>query len=117
MSAGSYDIYVEQGSVFNRVLTWKDSTDTLINLTGYTARMWVRKTYTSATNVIELNTNNGRITLGGTAGTVTLYISANDTDDIPASRYVYDLKLIPSNSSNAVRMLQGFFEVSAQVTT
>lgn len=116
MSAGTYDITVEQGAVFNRVLTWKDANGSLVNLSGYTARLWVRKTFNTTTNVLEMTTENGRITLGGSAGTVTLYISANDTDDIHAARYIYDLKLIPSNSANAVRMLQGFFEVVPQVT-
>lgn len=116
MSAGTYDILVEQGAVFNRVLTWRDSTGALINLTGYTARLSVKQSYDSSTIVFEMTTNNGRITLGGAAGTVTLYISANDTDDIPAKRFVYDLKLVPSNNNNAVRVVQGTFEVVPQVT-
>jgi hypothetical protein len=43
-----------------------------INLTGYTARMQVRSTLESAEALIELTTANGRIALGGSAGTITL---------------------------------------------
>jgi len=116
MSAGTYDIVVEQGAVFNRVLTWRDANGSLMNLTGYTARLFVRQSFNSTTNIFEMTTSNGRITLGGALGTVTLYISANDTDDIPYKRFVYDLKLIPANADNAVRVVQGTFEVVPQVT-
>lgn len=116
MSAGVYDIVVEQGAVFNRVLTWRDATNALVNLTGYTARMSVRQSYDSTTNIFEMTTANGRITLGGAAGTITMYISASDTDDIPYKRFVYDLKLIPTVATNAVRVIQGTFEVVPQVT-
>ena len=36
MSAGKYDFTIEQGATFSLQVTWKDSTGTPINLTGYT---------------------------------------------------------------------------------
>jgi hypothetical protein len=50
-----------------------------VSLVGYTARMQVRSTLESAEALIELTTANGRIALGGSAGTITLTISATDT--------------------------------------
>lgn len=117
MAAGNYDIVVERGAVFNRVLTWRDANNSLVNLSGYTARLHVKKAFSDASTVFEMTTENGRITLGGAAGTITLYISANDTDDIIAETCVYDLKLVPANTNNAVRLVEGTFDVVPQVTT
>ena len=83
MSAGYHHFIIEQGATFGQTLTLKDSSDTLINLTGYTsAEMDLRETPESSSEVITLTTANNRIALGGSAGTVTLTISAADTANL-----------------------------------
>ena len=57
----------------------------------------------------------GRITLGGVAGTVTLNLSATVTAAIPANQYAYDLELV-SGSGQVTRLLEGFATVDAEVT-
>lgn len=80
MSAATLNFIIGQGETWTRLLTWyaPDGT-TPINLTGYTARMQIRLTVDSAV-LLELNTTpasgKGDITLGGSAGTITLSISA-----------------------------------------
>jgi len=113
--AGTYDMVVDQGATLSRTVTWKDSTKTPINLTGYSARMQVRASVTSAATVIELTTANSRIALGGAAGTVTLTVSATDTAALPAGRYVYDLELV-SAAGVVNRLIMGNFVVRAEVT-
>jgi len=113
--AGTYDMVVDQGATLSRTVTWKDSTKTPIDLTGYSARMQARASATSATTVIELTTVNGRIALGGAAGTVTLTVSATDTAALPAGRYVYDLELV-SAAGVVNRLIMGNFVVRAEVT-
>jgi hypothetical protein len=66
----------------------------------------VRATLESAEALIELTTGNGRIALGGSAGTITLTISATDTAALTAGRGVYDLELV-SGSGIVTRLLQG----------
>jgi hypothetical protein len=39
MSAGKYNISIEQGVSWSKVLTLKNGAGTVINLTGYSARM------------------------------------------------------------------------------
>jgi hypothetical protein len=105
MAATTYDILIEQGATLQPVVTYKES-GAAINLTGYTARMQVRSTLESAEALIELTTANGRIALGGSAGTITLTISATDTAALTAGRGVYDLELV-SGSGIVTRFLQG----------
>ena len=114
MAATTYDITIEQGATFSQLVTYKES-GVAVNLTGYTARMQVRSTLESATTVVELTTANSRITLGGSAGTITLTISATDTAALTAGRGVYDLELV-SGSGIVTRLLQGVATISRNVT-
>lgn len=114
MAATTYDLLIEQGATFSQVITYKES-GVAVNLTGYTARMQVRSTLESAEALIELTTANGRIALGGAAGTITLTISATDTAALTAGRGVYDLELV-SGSGIVTRLLQGVATISRNVT-
>jgi hypothetical protein len=85
--AGCYSTTLDQGCTFSRVITWKDSADDPVDLTGYSANMEVRS---GSTTVLELDTTNGRITL---AGTITLEVDAADTSSLSPANCEYDLVL------------------------
>jgi hypothetical protein len=114
MAATTYDILIEQGATYSQSITYKDN-GVAVNLTGYTARMQVRATLESASTLVELTTANSRIALGGTAGTITLTISATDTAALTSGRGVYDLELV-SGSGIVTRLLQGVCTISRNVT-
>jgi hypothetical protein len=115
-SAGIYNITCNQGATFSRTLTWTDVARKAINITGYTARMHVRSLVSSVDTLIDLTTENGRITISNpTAGQVTLTISAVDTATLTPDKYVYDLELVsPTGVVN--RLVEGNFVVKAEVT-
>ena len=113
MVAGIYNIICEQGATFQRNLLWQ-SNGVPNDLTGYTARMQVRTDYASTTIVVELTTENSRISLGGTAGTIALTIPATITAALTPAVYVYDLELIIG--SIVYRLVQGKFSVNPEVT-
>jgi hypothetical protein len=112
--AGTHDIVCDQGATFTRVFTWEDSTGVPVNLTGYTARMQVRDTITAASTLFSFTTENGGISLGGTAGTITVTASATTTAAVAAGCYVYDLELI--SGATVYRLVQGQFTVDGEVT-
>ena len=115
MSAGLYTLTIEQGATLSLVLTYKDSAGNLVNLTGYTARMMLRSSFTAASNILSLTTENSRIALGGAAGTITLTISATDTAALSAPQSgVYDLELV--SGSTVTRLIQGTFTVTPEAT-
>lgn len=84
------------------------------NLTGYTARMNVSAAIGGAP-VLTLTTSNGGLTLGGTAGTINIDISATQTAALAPALYYYDLELL----SGAVveRRFQGRFEADPRAST
>lgn len=112
--AARYDMICDQGATFSRVITWEDSNGSPINLTAYTARMQVRPEASSSTTTLSLTTENGRITLGGSAGTITLTVAAADTAAVAAGPYVYDLELV--SGGVVTRLTMGSFTVRAEVT-
>ena len=113
MIPGKYNMICPQGSTFSQQLTY--SIDGIpVNLTGYTARMQVREKYTSKTSVIDLTTENGGITLGGSAGTIDLYISSGVTELTVSKDYVYDLELV--SVGVVTRLIEGKFIVTPEVT-
>jgi hypothetical protein len=64
----------------------------LVDLTGYTAAMKVRATGASSTVLLSLTSGAG-ITLGGTAGTIRIAITAAQTLTLLDGWQVYDLLL------------------------
>lgn len=116
------DLEVFQGAYWSQRLVYEDSNGDPINLTGYTARMQVRRTVDEGGDpIIELTTGAG-ITLGDptpTDGVVLLEISADDTADLPATpsdrKWRYDLELVPAGGE-VRRLIMGKFVVSLEVT-
>lgn len=115
---GIHNFTCNQGATFSRTITWKDSANAAYDLTGFTARMHVRKTVITANTIITLTTANSRITLGSNAATkgqITLTISAADTANLVPAVYVYDLEIV-SGGGIVDRLIEGNFVVKAEVT-
>lgn len=113
--AGTYNFTADQGATLDRTLTWRDSNNALVNLSGYTARMQLRTTIDAPTAAVTLTTENGKITLGGSAGTIRLQMTAAETAAAAAGGYVYDLELV-SGGGVVTRLLQGTFVLRGEVT-
>lgn len=112
--SGKYSMEVDKGSVFRLIFTIKTN-ETPWNLTGYTAEMKIRKNSSTGAVLKTLNTTNGKIALGGTAGTVTITMSSSETDVLPVGRHVYDLELV-SGGGEVNRVLEGRLLVNRGVT-
>lgn len=115
MAAASYDILIEQGATYQQTFAWKDSDGVAIDITGYTARMQVRRSRSAETVLLEATTTNGYIVLGDALGTIAVTIPASITQDVTASRGVYDLELV-SAGGIVTRLLEGSVEISKEVT-
>jgi hypothetical protein len=113
---GYLDLNCYQGANFDYALTWQTG-GTAVNLSGYSARMQVRDSYDAGTAIVSLTSGTG-ITLGGTAGSIALELSATQTaalDGTPNSQYIYDLELV-SGAGYVTRLVEGRFYVYPEVT-
>jgi hypothetical protein len=111
--SAKYNLVCEQATTFNFVFSINNNNN-LLNLTGYTGVMTVRPFVGAATTTVVASTANGRMTLGGIAGTVTVLIDATTTGAIGSGRYVYDLVL--TSGTTVTRYLEGKFIVTGAVT-
>jgi hypothetical protein len=84
------------------------------DLTNYTARMQIRSSIDSEDVIIELTTENGRISLDADGG-IALFIADTDTAALDFTNAVYDLELIPPGGG-ADRILEGRVTLSPEVT-
>lgn len=121
MLAGIYNIFCEQGSTFVRVFdietpdTNTPPTWTPLDLTGYTAKMHIRRLINDASEMLELSTENGSITLQGNLGRIAIMITAEQTASLTSSG-VYDLEIIGPSGTPVERVLKGQFTLDPEVT-
>jgi hypothetical protein len=124
MSAGRYDIVLEQGATFDLPLRYEDSAGG-VDLSGYSARMQVREAPASSL-LVEFNsalTANGAILMSGAAedredganGNLRVFMSAANSAALPRFSGRYDLELSDS-SGYVIRLLEGQFRVEPEIT-
>lgn len=114
--AAVIDLSIQQGATFDSPsFIWKDGSGVPIDLTGCTAHMQIRQSTSAANTLADMTTANGGLTLGGTAGTISMLLTAAQTTAITARRGVYDLKLIAANGV-VRRFAEGEVTISPEVT-
>ena len=102
------NLVVDQGSTFTTTIDLTDENDDPIDLSTYTGAGQIRTHYTSS------NSTPFTVSLGGAAGTVTLDLTATQTANLTAGRYVFDVEL--TTGSTISRILEGIVTVTPQVT-
>lgn len=112
--AGKYTFVADQGSKFDRILTWTNAAGTAYDLTGWTAKMEIR-TAAGGTLLQTLQTSDSTIVLGGVAGTIRLVVGSAVTVLWTWASGVYDLELTDTTTEKT-RLIQGNFVVSPEVT-
>ena len=116
MSAAKVPLKIDQGSDFAITVTWRTGDPpTLVDLTGCTAEAQIREYLESPDTLIELSTANGGIVLGGTAGTVEIIITHDQTEAVEWVDGVYDLEVTFANGSKK-RLLSGTVTISPEIT-
>ena len=113
IAPGKYDLTCYQGSTFDKQFTVTQS-GTPVNWTGYTGKMQVRRYKDQNSTRLLALTNGAGISLGGTAGTISLSITAAQSTSLTPGNYYYDIEL--TSGSNVVRILNGKFILDAAVT-
>ena len=125
MSAGRYDIVLEQGTTFDLPVNYSNPSGTAIDLSDYSARMQVREApHTDL--LVEFNsslTSNGFIFMTGASedredganGNIRIFMTSANSAALPRFRGRYDLELQDS-TGYTIRLLEGQFEVEAEIT-
>lgn len=102
------NLLIDQGSTFSSIINLTDENGDAIDLSTYTGAAQMRKHYTSTNSVsfsVDLTAN----------GRVTLSLTANQTANIIAGRYVYDVE-VTDISGTISRIVEGIVTVTPNVT-
>jgi hypothetical protein len=125
MSAGNYDILIEQGATFSIILNLKDESYNSLILTDMTFRGYLKTSFSDASPAMEFNFNVADQSIIETMGQVEVYLTATQTASLsaPASgivrtitSMVYDIESVNDSSGVVVRWLQGVANISPEVT-
>lgn len=103
------NLVIDQGATFTTTITVADDDGVALDLTGYTGEAKFRKHYTSS------NSYSFTVSVAPNSGQVTLALTANQTSNVAAGRYVYDCELT-SGTGTVSRVLEGIVTVTPQVT-
>jgi hypothetical protein len=91
--AGNHDFSVDQGTTWNRELTFAQD-GVPINLTGFALRMQLRRVKSQTEYNFSLTTGNGGIAItDALAGKITIVMTAEQTA-LLSGAYFYDLELV-----------------------
>ena len=114
MSAGRYDIDIEQGSTFALSVTYQDTDNNAIDLSsGYTAAMQVRESFDSTSSLLSLSSP-GEITLNQTGPNIEILVGPATTAALDFDHAVYDLELVQAASTD--KILRGNVKLVREVT-
>ena len=123
MSAGVYNIEIEQGGDYALAVTYKDSAGLVFDLSsGYTASMNIKESYLDTTAIDSLTTTSGEITLSNGIGTSvagTIAVDASQsivTVTIGSGEHGFDVGNLINISGAAPEEYNGVFEVTSTPT-
>lgn len=104
------DIFIDQGSTYSSTIDVLDTNGLPFNLTGYSARGQIRKSYSSANAIVFATNINLPLT-----GKVNISLTSSQTRGMKAGRYVYDVEIY-NNGGHVIRISEGQVEISPAST-
>lgn len=113
-----YDLLIDQGSKFQSIVAYESPQGSRVSFLGASARLMLRALKTDAAATLALTVGAG-LTLGGTAGTITVVITPAQSLALTVYEGVYDLDIDPDGapSTNSYRLMEGTWRVNRNVTT
>ena len=105
--ADRYNITANQGSTLLLNINVRDSQNNYINLNGYSARGFVRYSYSSTGTMLNLNP---QIHPSYVSGLIILSGDQSSMASLPCGQYVYDIEC-SGNNNYVFKPVKGYFLV------
>jgi hypothetical protein len=103
------NLYIDQGTTYSLTITVSDQNGDVKDLTDYTVRGQLRKSYYS-----NASTNFTASATSPTDGEITISLTATQTSALKAGRYVYDIEI--ESDEETLRVLEGIVVINPEVT-
>lgn len=117
-----YPRFCKQGKTYKDAFGFSDSNREPLDLTGYSARMEVRRSLPTSTStagdsevIVSLSTDNGMITID--AGVVYMEIDAETTATFEVGSYFWELELVRDSDGYIPTIMEpSAFKVTQEIT-
>lgn len=105
------NLAIDQGTTYSVTISVVDSTGSARNLSGYTARSQLRRSYyTTSNTAFSVSIDNP------SEGEIILELTSTQTSSLKAGRYVYDVELVSNTTSSVERIVEGVITIYPEVT-
>lgn len=105
------ELTVDQGTTFNASLDLTNDDGSAINVANYTFESQIRKSYYSSNPTANITIT----TIDAPNGNIRLSMTAANTTNITAGRYLYDIKMT-SPTNVTTRVIEGIITITPQVS-
>lgn len=105
------NLYIDQGSEFYKEFPVTDENKNVVNLSSFTASASMKKSYSSVDS-IDLNANIPE----PSNGIVSVYLTSDQSAELAAGRYVFDLVVTNTTTNGRIRAVEGICVVNPGVT-
>lgn len=105
------NLFVDQGSDYSNIITVASSTGSALDLTSYTVKSQLRKSYGSSTAYAFTASVYDAVN-----GKIRLQLTAADSSAIPEGRYLYDIEITNTVTGGKTRVLEGIVTVTPEIT-
>lgn len=103
------NLYIDQGTTFSLAIVVSDQNGDAKDLTDYTVRGQIRKSYYSSTSISFTAVKSLPLN-----GEITISLTATQSSALKAGRYVYDIEI--ESVEETLRVLEGIVVVNPEVT-
>lgn len=104
------NLFVDAGSDYSNIITVNSAGGAPLNLTGFTVKSQMRKSYNSS---VAYNFN--ATIFNAVAGQIRLTLTAAQSEQIPPGRWLFDVEISHPAGSRR-RVVEGIVTVTPQIT-
>jgi len=108
------DFEIDQYASFQTSITWREDDGSVIDLTGYSAKMDIREGY-GGELILSLTSDDDSIDIIEEEGKLAFYFTPEQTADFDFVRAYYDV-VVTSPTGFATRIIEGVFELNKGIT-
>lgn len=105
------NLYIDQGSDYSSVITIRSATGLPLNLTDYTAKSQIRKSYSSSQAfdfICEV--------INALEGKLRIILPASVNELITPGRWLYDIEITQLSTGKKKRVVEGVVIITPQIT-
>lgn len=109
--ATNANLYVDAGADYYNSITVLDDSGQPLDLSTYTAKSQIRKSYGSSTAY-----NFNAEVYDAPNGVIRIHLSATESEALSGGRYLYDIEITQTNTNIKIRVIEGLVIVNPQIT-